>query len=87
MGPRKSGIVDSQEMKRRGTLPPGKQHWVRVAFLNLEVGITYYVDRNDWNWEGKTPNDIVKDLHKKTNLRFEFLRTADHLGWFITRLE
>ena len=80
-------FVNHEEFEKTGSHPSGRGHFVRRLLMSMQVGQILKVTRAEWNWKGRTPNVLVKDVQKKTDKRFEFSNTGDFKGWFIRRVE
>jgi hypothetical protein len=83
----RSGIVSAQEATNVGELPPGNSHPVRKLCLALQPDQVLRIYRDEWNWQGKTPQVIVNDLNRKGPNKYTITVAADDSSWFIRRAE
>jgi len=54
-----------EDIQRFSIIPAGRAHPVRLCMRALQVGKFLLVPRNDWNRNGKTPNEFVTKENEK----------------------
>lgn len=81
-------FISSEQSEQYQKKVAGRTTLVRSMMLQLKPEQEMLVTKEEWKWKGVGPNQLCRNLERKTTLKFECYKVLNASGgWIIKRIE